>query len=126
MTCSRSPDGGIDNIVDIEVPICNGLLFVTDFHEHASHTQKRPCKVLGHSNVSFKIGACSFSFSHVYVASQVQVEATKEAVAWRHSSPIVAGLAFRMYDIRQEAGGTMYPMDLPCQHLLQWNTHMEW
>lgn len=78
---------------------------MTDFHEHASHTQKRPFKVLGHSNMSdnFKIGACFFSFSHVYVASQVQVEATKGAVAWRHSTLIVAGLAFRMYG-GQEVG----------------------
>ena len=80
-------------------------LVVTDFHEYASHTQKRPFKVLGHSNMSnnFKISACFFLFSHVYVASQVQVEATKGAVAWRYSILIVAGLAFRMYG-RQEAG----------------------
>ena len=85
MTCSRSPDGGIDNIVDIQVPIYNGLLFVTDFHEHASHTQKRPCKVLGHSNMSFKIGACSFSFSHVYVASQFKSKPPKKP--WRGATP---------------------------------------
>ena len=63
------------------------------------------CKVLGHSNMSetFKIGVCSFSFSRADIASQVQVETTKGAVAWRHSTVIVAGLAFRMCG-RQEAG----------------------
>ena len=50
-----------------------------------------------------KIGGCFFSFSRAYVASQVQVEATEGAVAWRHSTLIVAGLAFCMYG-RQEAG----------------------
>ena len=61
--------------------------------------------MLGHSNMSeiFKTGGCSFSFSRAYVASQVQVEATEGAVAWRHSTLIVAGLAFRMYG-RQEVG----------------------
>ena len=52
---------------------------------------------------NFKMGAYFFSFSYVYVASQVQVEATKGAVAWRHSTLIVAGLAFRKYG-RQEVG----------------------
>lgn len=75
---------------------------------------------------SFKIAACSFSFSLAYVASQVQVEATKGAVAWRHSTLIVAGLAFRIYGIEVGGGGTMHLMDLPWHYLSQWSRHMEW